>query len=87
MIAEEGPDAKILKSCRVLAAWGWMSRLSSDPDEVVRQLNIEARALAQLAMDHPNKARAVQQLIAAYKSLANHVMDRMRGNGPTPVGR
>lgn len=80
MIAEEGPDAKILKSCRVLAAWGWMSRLSTDPDEVVRQLNIEARALAELAADHPSKAHAVRQLIAAYRILANNVMDRMRGN-------
>lgn len=81
MIAEEGPDARILKSCRVLAAWGWMSRISTDPDEVVHQLNVEARALAELAANHPSKAQAVRQLILAYKILANSVMDRMRGSG------
>lgn len=83
MIAQEEPDARILRSCRVLAAWNWMSRLSTDPDEVVRQLNIEARAMADLAMDHPSKAPAVRQLVIAYKSLANSVMDRAAdGNAP-----
>ena len=64
-----------------------MSRLSTDPDEVVRQLNLEARALADLAKAYPSKAHAVRQLILAYKSLAVSVMERVGTSEAGAAGR
>lgn len=64
------------KSRRALAAWQWMSTISTRPDEVVRLLNTEARHLAMMAMERPENAASVIQLIEAYKRLAAAVQQR-----------
>ncbi|SEQ58414.1 hypothetical protein SAMN05428969_3604 [Devosia sp. YR412] len=76
------PEDQISQSRRVLAAWDWMSTISTRPDEVVRLLQGETRALASLAIEHPDNAPAAAQLIAAYGRLAARVKEQShRGPG------
>ena len=71
-------DEQITKSRRVLAAWQWMSTISTRPDEVVRLLNSEARSLTTLAIQNPEKAAMVVQLIHGFRKLANTVQTHRR---------
>lgn len=76
MSATVSPEEQISQSRRVLAAWDWMSTISTRPDEVVRLLQGETRAMATLAIEHPDNAPAAAQLIAAYKKLAARVKEQ-----------
>lgn len=67
------PEDQIDQSRRVLAAWDWMSTLSTRPDEVVRLLQGETRRLTRLAIEHPANAPAAAQLIAGYKQLVGRI--------------
>lgn len=67
------PDETIAKSRRALAAWDWMSMISQRPDEVVRLLHDEARMLETLALEHPDRAVAAAQLIAAFEKLSGAI--------------
>jgi hypothetical protein len=73
MPATDSPEEQILQSRRVLAAWDWMSTLSTRPDEVVQLLQKESRALSTLALEHPANAPAAAQLIAAYRKLVSTI--------------
>lgn len=66
-------EENVLKSRRALAAWQWMSKLSARPEEVARLLHTEARRLAVMALERPEKAASVIQLIQAYRQLATAV--------------
>lgn len=76
MATSDSPEQQIVQSRRVLAAWDWMSTISTRPDEVVRLLQTESRRLTTLAIEHPDNAPAAAQLIAAYKRLASTVQRR-----------
>ena len=76
-------EEQITKSRRVLAAWQWMSTISTRPDEVLRLLNTEARSLTTLAIQNPEKAAMVVQLIDGFRKLANTVQNNRRSR-PAP---
>ena len=84
MLIAANPEDQISQSRRVLAAWDRMSTMSGRPDEVVRLLQGETRALAALAIAHPSNAPAAAQLIAAYSRLAASVGSQHR---PTATER
>jgi hypothetical protein len=56
-----------------------MSQPSEYPDEVVRLLNIDARKLGELAVEHPDLAMECVELMDDYKQLANDVQERTDG--------
>jgi hypothetical protein len=50
------PGQQLVHFRRTLTEWRWMLQLSEYPDEVVRLLNIDARKLGEMAVEHPDLA-------------------------------
>ena len=62
-------DARLAQSLRLLHAWGWMSELSTRPEEALQVLTEEARYLVRLGPLHPQRWRQIGKLIVAYNKL------------------
>jgi hypothetical protein len=65
----ENVDARLAQSVRLLHAWGWMSELSTRPEEAMQVLSEEARFLVKLGPQHPERWRQIGRLIVAYNKL------------------
>lgn len=65
----EDLDERLLQSARLLHAWGWMSELSTRPEEAMQVLSEEARFLVRLGPMYPERWREIGKLIVAYNKL------------------
>lgn len=74
---DENPDEIIYRSQRALAEWTWLSIIADRPDKLVEALTREARLLASVAYEHPEKALPILELIDGYKDLADEVESRV----------
>lgn len=62
-------DERLKQSTRLLHAWGWMSELSTEPEEALEVLNAEARFLVGIGTKYPKRWREIGSLICAYSKL------------------
>lgn len=62
-------DERLRQSVRLLHAWGWMTELSTRPEEALRVLSEEARFLVRLGPKYPQRWREIGKLIVAYNQL------------------
>ncbi|WP_108459152.1 hypothetical protein [Devosia naphthalenivorans] len=65
----ENLDDRLKESVRLLHAWGWMTEISTRPEEAVQVLSDEARFLVRLGPKHPERWRQIGKLIVAYNQL------------------
>lgn len=63
------PEEILRRAVRRLRAWQWMSAISTRPEDAVAVLTDEARALVQLGIAHPDRARDIGELIVSYHRL------------------
>lgn len=62
-------DERLKQSLRLLHAWGWMTEISTRPEEALQVLSEEARFLVRLGPQHPERWRQIGNLIVAYTQL------------------
>ena len=62
-------DERLRQSVRLLHAWGWMTEISTRPEEALQVLSVEARFLVRLGPQHPKRWREIGKLIVAYNQL------------------
>ncbi len=62
-------DDRLRQSVRLLHAWGWMTEISTRPEEALQVLTEEARFLVRLGPQYPARWRQIGKLIVAYNRL------------------
>lgn len=62
-------EARLHRSLLTLRAWRWMSRITTDPEQVALLLTAEARELIELGRRHPAHAKEIGKLIVGYHNL------------------
>jgi hypothetical protein len=72
-------DDRLRQSVRLLHAWGWMTEISTRPDEALQVLTEEARFLVRLGPQHPSRWRQIGKLIVAY----NQLIEKNKSRCPT----
>lgn len=85
MSEEVDIDERLRQSAKMLRAWGWMTSLSSRPEEAVAVLTAEARALVILGTHHPKKVREIGRLIVAYERFITQIRSAMPPTPPNSV--
>lgn len=72
-------DDRLRQSVRLLHAWGWMTEISTRPEEALQVLSEEARFLVRLGPQYPKRWREIGKLIVAY----NQLIERNKSRCPS----
>lgn len=62
-------EARLHRSLLNLRAWRWMSRITTNPEQVALLLTAEARELIELGRQNPAHAKQIGKLIVGYHNL------------------
>jgi hypothetical protein len=65
----EDLNERLQQSVRLLHAWGWMTEISTRPEEALKVLSEEARFLVRLGPQYPKRWRTIGNLIVEYNKL------------------
>jgi hypothetical protein len=69
----ESPEQRIARARKTLSGWGWMSVVSTRPDEVIGYLRLEITALGALALEEPKRAQEILPLIRQFQELIDKI--------------